>query len=153
MRRWCVRDRVGTTALVFERTAARAGGVAADSGGSGFGWVFHFGQAEILMESFDSRLEEDRRALRFDEFGDLDGGFQADRGGGLVVAEDLSKSVDGELGQVAEFIHHSVGALLTEGEEGAGEVREGAGPEVDGRPMEPGFPRSGGDGEARDEAL
>ena len=117
------------------------------------GWVFHLGQAEILVESFDNRLEEDRGALGFDEFDDLDGGFEADRGGGLVVAEDLSKSVDGEVGQVAEFVHNPVGALLAEGEEGAGEVREGAGPEVDRGAVDPGFAGRGGDGEARDEAL
>ena len=158
MRRWCVRDRVGTTALVLERTAARAGGVAADRGGSGFAWVFHFGQAEILVESFDSRLEEDRGALRFDEFGDLDGGFQADRGGGVLVAEDLSKSVDGEVGQVAEFVEHLVGTLLAEGEESAGEIGEGTGPEVawlefEGGAVDTGFPGSSGNGEACDEAF
>ena len=105
------------------------------------------------MESFDRRLEEDRRSLGFDEFGDFDGGFEADGGGGLVVAEDLSKSVDGEVGQVAEFVHNAVGALLAEGEEGTGEVREGAGPEMHGGAVDPGFPGSRGDGEARDEAF
>ncbi len=82
------------------------------------------------MEFFDNRLEEDRGALGFDEFDNLHGGFEADRGGGLVVAEDLSKSVECEVGQVAEFVDNAVGALLAEGEEGAGEVREGTGPEV-----------------------
>ena len=115
--------------------------------------MFHFGQAEILVESFDSRLEEDRGALRFDEFGDFHRGFEADRGGGVFVAEDLSKSVDGEVGQVAEFVEHLVGALLAEGEEGAGEVREGAGPEMDGGAVDTGFPGSSGNGEACDEAL
>ena len=123
-------DRVAATALVLERTTARAGGVASDGGGLGrFRWD-DLGQAEILVDSFDSRLEEDRGALGFDEFGDLDGRFEADRGGGLVVAEDLSKSVDGEVGQVAEFVHNAVGALLAQGEEGTGEIGEGTGPEV-----------------------
>ena len=117
------------------------------------GWLFHLGQAEILVEFFDRRLEEDRGALGFDEFDNFDGGFEADRGGGLVVAEDLSESVDGEVGESAEFVDYLVGALLAEGEEGAGEVREGAGPEVDGGAVDPGFAGSGGDGEARDEAL
>ena len=89
------------------------------------------------MDSFDSRLEEDLGALRFDEFGDLDGGPEANGGGGVLVAEDLSKSVDGEVGQVAEFVHNAVGALLAQGEEGTGEIGEGTGPEA-GREARPG---------------
>ena len=123
-------DWVAAATLEFERTAARAGGVASHGGGLGWFRWDDLGQAEILVESFDRRLEEDRRSLGFDEFGDFDGGFEADRGGGVLVAENLSKSVDGEVGQVAEFVHNAVGALLAQGEEGTGEIGEGTGPEV-----------------------
>ena len=122
------------------------------------GWLLYLGEAEVLVDFLDGRLEEDRGALRFDEFGDFHRGFEADRGGGVFVAQDLSKSVDGEVGQVAEFVEHLVGALLSEGEEGAGEVRESAGPEVawlefEGGAVDTGFPGSSGNGEACDEAL
>ena len=120
-----------------------------DRGGSGLGWLLYLGEAEVLVDFLDGRLEEDRGALRFDEFGDFHRGFEADRGGGVFVAQDLSKSVDGEVGQVAEFVEHLVGALLSEGEEGAGEVRESAGPEVawlefEGGAVDTGFPGSSG---------
>ena len=78
-------DRVAATALVLQRTATRAGGVASHGGGLGWFRWDDLGQAEILVESFHRRLEEDRRSLGFDEFGDFDGGFEADGGGGLVV--------------------------------------------------------------------
>ena len=117
------------------------------------GWLFHLGQAEILVEFFDRRLEEDRGALGFDEFDDLHGGFESYGCRGLLVAQNVSKSVECKVGESAEFVDYLVGALLAEGEEGAGEVREGAGPEVDGGAVDPGFAGRGGDGEARDKAL
>ena len=146
-------DGVAAAALEFEGTAAGAGGVASDGGGLGrFRWD-DLGDAEVLVKCFDGRLEENGGALRLDEFGDLDGGPEANGGGGVLVAQDLSKSVDGEVSQVAEFVHNAVGALLAEGEAGAGEVGEGPSPEVDGGAVNAGFFGGGGDREARDEAL
>lgn len=52
-----------------------------------------------------------------------------------------------------EFVEEAVGPLLAEVEEGAGEVREGAGPEVDGGPVDAGLFGGGGDGSARDKAF
>lgn len=39
--------------------------------------------------------------------------------GRFLVAQDLSKSVECEAGEIAEFVQQLVGALLAEGEEGA----------------------------------
>ena len=71
-----------------------------------------------------------------------------------ALSEQLSQSVDREVSQVAEFVHNAVGALLAEGERGAGEVGECAGPEVALSWISKG-PASlaAGDVEARDEAL
>ena len=55
--------------------------------------------------------------------------------------------------KVAEVVDEAVGAVLAEGEEGAGEVGEGAGPEVDGGAVNAGFFGGGGDGVTCDEAL
>ena len=157
-------DGIAAAAFVFQGTATGTGSVAADRGGfhgrglrGRFRWVDDFSDAEIGVHLFEfwvgQRRRKRRGALGFDEFDDLHGGFEPDRGGGFVVAQDLSKSVDCEVGEVAEFVDEAVGALLAQCEEGAGEVGQGAGPEVDGGAVDAGFVGGGGDGVACDEAF
>ena len=59
--------------------------------------------------------------MRFDEFGDFHGRFQADGSGGTLVSQQLSKSVDRQAGEIAQFVEHSFGAAMTGFEEGASE--------------------------------
>ena len=154
-------DGVAAAALVFEGTAAGARSVASGwggfRGGGGLRPVDDLGDAQVVVHFFefgvDEGLGEGRRALGFDDFDDLHGGFEPNGGGGGFVAQQLSKSVDCQVGQVAEFVGEAVGALLTEGEEGAGEVGERSRPEVDGSAVEARLFGGGGDGLACDEAL
>ena len=46
----------------------------------------------------------DRRALRFDEFDDLHGGFESYGCRGLLVTQNVSKSVECEAGEATEFV-------------------------------------------------
>ena len=153
-------DGIAAAAFVFQGTATGAGSVAADRSGfhgrgprGRFRWVDDFSDAEIVVHLFELGVGQGRGALEFHEFDDFHSGFEPDRGGGFVVAQDLSKSVDCEVGEVAEFVDEAVGALLAQCEEGAGEVGQGAGPEVDGGAVDAGFVGGGGDGVACDEAF
>ena len=78
-------DRVAAAALVLKGTAAGAGGVAPDWGGfrSGcrFRWADDLGNAEVGVEFFEFGVGEGGGALSFDEFDDLHGDLQANRGG------------------------------------------------------------------------
>ena len=46
----------------------------------------------------------DRRALRFDELDDLHGGFESYGCRGLLVTQNVSKSVECEAGEATEFV-------------------------------------------------
>ncbi len=85
-------------------------------------------------------------ALGFDEFHDFHGGFETSGGGGVFITQQVSKSVDCEVGEIGELVEEAVGFLLAGVEEGAGEVRVLTGPEVDGGPVDAGFLGGGGDG-------
>ena len=63
---------------------------------------------EVAVETVELDLGEggfvERRALRFDEFDDLPVGFEPDGCRGLVIAQNVSKSVECEVGEAAEFM-------------------------------------------------
>ena len=150
---------------MFERAAAGAGGVTAHVGevrgrwrrghGSGHGGnpvqlkigvetvAFHFGKGAFA----------ERRALRFDEFGNFHGRFQADGRGGFLVAQQLSKSVDRQAGEIAQFVEHSFGPVMTGFEEGASEGGVLPGPVMDGGPVDAHGFGGGGNGLPGDEGL
>ena len=65
-------------------------------------------ELEVAVAAVELDLGEggfaDRRALRFDEFDDLHGGFEPDGCRGLLIAQNVSKSVECEVGEAAEFM-------------------------------------------------
>ena len=89
-------DRIAAAAFVYQGAAAGTASVTACEWGFR-GW-YDFGDAEVLVQFFDDRVEEGGGALRLNESGDLHGSFEAGGGRGLLVGEDLSKSVDCEVG-------------------------------------------------------
>ena len=74
----------------------------------------------------------DRWALRFDEFDDLHGGFESDGCRGVLVTQNVSKSVECEVGESAELVQEEFGSVVAGSEQGAGEGGVFLGPEVDG---------------------
>ena len=99
------RDGIAAAAFVFEGTAARAGGVATHVGearghrkaGRDRRCIGDLVQLEVAVEAValppQSHFHSgeggfaERGAMRFDEFGDLHGRFQADGGGSLLVTQ------------------------------------------------------------------
>ncbi len=155
--------RIAAAAFVFERTAAGARGVTSGSLRvlgrfrdrlRGMGDLM---ELEVAVEAVELDLGEggftDRRALRFDEFDDFHGGFESYGCRGRFVTQNVSKSVECEVSEAAEFVQQTIGTLLAGGEQGAGEVRVFLGPEMDGRPVDAGLFGGGGDGLACDESL
>ncbi len=65
-------------------------------------------------------------------------GFETDGGGGILVTQQLSKSVDCQVGEVTQFIENAFGPRVAAVEEGAGEVGVVAGPIVDGGTVDAG---------------
>ena len=61
----------------------------------------------------------DRRALRFDELDDLHGGFESYGCRGLLVTQNVSKSVECE---AAEFVEQEFRSVMAGCEQSAGEV-------------------------------
>ena len=51
---------------------------------------------------------------------------------GLLVTQNVSKSVECEVGETAELVQEEFGAVVAGGEQGAGEGGVFLGPEVDG---------------------
>ena len=152
-------DGVAAAAFVFERTSAGAGGVAPDVLLFG-GWLGGFSdlvELEVAVDAVELDLGDggfaERGALGFHEFDDFHGSFKAGGGGGFVVAEDLSKSVECEAGEVSELVQETVGSVVAGGEEDTGEVGVFLGPEVDGGAVNAGLCSGGGDGLACDESL
>ena len=151
--------RVAAAAFVFERTAAGARGVASDVwrlGGRlrGLGDLV---ELEVAVDVVELDLGEgglaDRRALRFDQFDDLHGGFESDGCRGLLVAQNVSKSVECEVGETAELVQEEFGSVVAGSEQGAGDGGVFLGPEVDGGPVNAADFGGGGDGLAYDESL
>ena len=124
------------------------------------GWLGGFSdlvELEVAVDAIELDLGDggfaERGALGFHEFDDFHGGFEAGGGGGFAVAEDLSKSVECEAGEVSELFQETVGSVVASGEEDTGEVRVFLGPEVDGGAVNAGRFCGGGDGLACDESL
>ena len=105
---------VAAAALVFERTAAGAGGVAshvlglACRLGAWFGSLRDLVELQVAVEAVELDLGDgsfaDGGALRFNKFNDLHGGFESDGCRGLLVTQNVSKSVDCEVGETAEVV-------------------------------------------------
>ena len=135
-------DGVAAAALVFEWTTAGAGGVAshvlglACRLGGWFGGLRDLVELQVAVEAVELDLGDgsfaNGGALRFDEFNDLHGGFESDGCRGQLVTENVSKSVECEVGEAAEFVYEELGAVVAGGEKGAGEVGVLLRPEMDG---------------------
>ena len=105
---------VAAAALVFERTAAGAGGVASHILALAYGLGGRFRglrdlmELQVAVETVELDLGDgsfaDAGALCFDEFDDLHGGFESDGGRSLLVTQNVSKSVECEVGEAAEFV-------------------------------------------------
>ena len=103
------------------------------------GWLGGFSdfvELEVAVDAVELNLGDggfaERGALGFHEFDDFHGGFEAGGGGGFAVAEDLSKSVECEAGEVSELVQDTVRSVVAGGEEDTGEAGVFLGPEVDG---------------------
>jgi hypothetical protein len=92
-------------------------------------------------------------ALGVDHFDDFHGGLEARGGRGFVVTENVSKSVDCQVGEVAEFVDQAGGALVAEVGQDLVKARDAAGPKVNRAAVEAGLLGGGADGRARGEAL
>ena len=153
-------DGVAATAFVFEGTAAGAGSIAPDvlsRPGGRLGGLGDLVELEIAVEAVELDLGNggfaDGGTLGFDEFDDFHGGFESHGCGGLLVTQDLSKSVECEAGEVAEVVDETFRAVVAGGQEDPGEVGVFLFPEVDGGAMDADRFGGSGDGLARDEAL
>ena len=60
--------------------------------------------------------------MGFNEFDDFHGGLESHGCRGLLVTQDLSKSVECEAGEVAEFVDEAFRAVVAGGQAGAGEA-------------------------------
>ena len=77
--------------------------------------------------------------LVLNEFDDFESGFETGGRRGVLVAENVSKSVECELAYRGEFVQEGLCTLLTRSEERAGERRGSASPETDGAAMNAAF--------------
>ena len=73
-----------------------------------FGGLRDLVELQVAVEAVELDLSDgsfaDGGALRFNEFDDLHGGFKSDRCRGLLVTQNVSKSVECEVGEAAEFV-------------------------------------------------
>lgn len=95
----------------------------------------------------------DAGTLRFDEFDDFQGGFESHGCRGLLVTQDLSKSVEREVGKIAEFFDETLRPVVAGAQENPGKAGVFLAPEVDGGAMQAGLFGGGGDGLPDDEGL
>ena len=124
------------------------------------GWLGGFSdlvELEVAVDAVELDFGDggfvERGALGFHEFDDFHGRFEAGGSGGFAVAEDLSKSVECEAGEVSELVQETVGSVVAGGEEGTGEAGVFLGPEVDGGAVNADLFGGGGDGLACNESL
>ena len=114
-------------------------------------------ELEVALETVELHLGNggfaDGGTLRFDEFDDLHGGFESDGCRGVLITQNVSKSVECEVGQVAEFVDDAFRPVLAGGQEDPGEVGVFLVPEVDGGAMQASRFGGGGDGLSGDEGL
>ncbi len=103
---------------------------------------------QLLLE-----LGQFGRPLVLHDFDDLHGGLEAGGGGGVLVAENVSKSVDCQAGEVTEFVEKALGPGVPGFEEHGSESGVVAGPIVYGGPVDAGAFGGSGDGLPGDEGL
>ena len=151
---------VAATAFVFEGTSAGAGSVAPDVLSRPGGRLRGLGdlvELEVAVEAVELDLGNggfaDGGTLRFDEFDDLHGGFESDGCRGVLVTQNVSKSVECEVGEVAEFLDETLRPVVAGGQEDPREVGVFLAPEMDGGAMQADRFSRGGDGLAGDEGL
>ena len=83
--------------------------------------------------------------MRFDELDDFHDGFESYGCRCLLVTQNVSKSVECEVDEAAEFVQRQVGPMVAGGEQGAGEAGVFLGPEMDGGAVDAGLFSGGGD--------
>jgi len=150
--------KVGAAAFEFEFATAGTRSIPADVGDAGrLGGLGDLAQGEVGVDFVELYLFHRHfavsGALSFHQFDDFHGGLEAGGGGGIFVTEEVSKSVDCQVGEVGELVEETIGLLLPGGEEGAGEVGVLAGPEVNSGPVDASLSGGKGDGISCDEGL